>query len=139
LDSCFQSVSAGIAGYLAGIVVITAGYALFQAANNTAIMTGVQAEQRGVVSGMLSLSRNLGLITGASMMGALFASRAADITTASPEAVAGGMRITFGAAAILIAAALTIAPSSGYFSFDSFRPRSMSSGSTIGSRPRNAR
>jgi len=131
----------GIAGYLAGIVIITSGYALFQAANNTAIMTGVQAEQRGVVSGMLSLSRNLGLITGASVMGALFAfaSRAADITTASPEAVAGGMRITFGAAAILIAAALTIASGNSYFSFDSFKPRSMSSGSTIGSRPRNAR
>ena len=141
----------GIAGYLAGIVIITSGYALFQAANNTAIMTGVQPEQRGVVSGMLSLSRNLGLITGASVMGALFAfaSRAADITTASPAAVAGGMRITFGAAAILIAAALTIAAQTrrapfgalrnSYFSFDSFRPRSMSSGSTIGSRPRNAR
>ena len=29
----------GIAGYVAPIVVITAGYALFQTANNTAVMT----------------------------------------------------------------------------------------------------
>ena len=101
----------GITGYVAPIVVITAGYALFQAANNTAIMTDIRPDQRGVTSGMLSLSRNLGLITGASAMGALFAlaSAAIDVTTARPEAVASGMRVTFAAAATLIALALGIA------------------------------
>ena len=105
----------GLAGYLATIAVITASYALFQAANNTAIMTDVHADQRGVISGMLSLSRNLGLITGASVMGAVFAlgSAAVDITTASSGAVAGGMRITFAAAAMLIVAALVIAVIAG--------------------------
>jgi len=88
----------GVLGYLGPIVIITAHYALFQAANNTAIMTNAQPDQRGVISGLLNLSRNLGLITGASVMGALFAfaSHATDITAAHPEAVAGGMRITFG-------------------------------------------
>ena len=54
---------------------------------------------------MLNLSRNLGLITGASVMGAVFAlaSGTSDITTASPDAVATGMRITFLVAAGLIA------------------------------------
>ena len=101
----------GIAGYVAPIVVITASYALFQAANNTAIMMDVALEQRGVISGMLSLSRNIGLITGASAMGAVFALAAAttDITTASPAAVAGGMRITFAVAAVLILSALAVA------------------------------
>ena len=101
----------GVVGYVGPIVVITAGYALFQAANNTAIMTDIRADQRGVISGMLSLSRNLGLITGASVMGAVFAlaSATVDITTARPEAVATGMRITFAAAAILIVVALAIA------------------------------
>jgi EmrB/QacA subfamily drug resistance transporter len=101
----------GVAGYLAPIVVMTASYALFQAANNTVIMTGIRSEQRGVISGMLSLSRNLGLITGASVMGALFAvaSATTDITTAHPETVATGMRITFAVAAILLVVALTIA------------------------------
>ena len=100
----------GLAGYIAPIVVITAGYALFQAANNTAIMTGIGADQRGVISGVLSLSRNLGLITGASAMGAVFAlaSATTDITTARPEAIANGMRNTFAAAAILIGVALAI-------------------------------
>jgi len=101
----------GISGYLAPIVVITAGYALFQAANNTGIMTDIRPDQRGVISGMLSLSRNLGLITGASVMGAVFAlaSATSDITTAPPEAVATGMRLTFAVAAILIVVALAIA------------------------------
>ena len=106
----------GVAAYVAEIVVITAGYALFQAANNTAIMTHVGPRQRGVIAGMLGLSRNLGLITGASVIGALFAfaSAASDVTTARPAAVASGMRVTFAAAAVLCAAALAIALASGH-------------------------
>jgi EmrB/QacA subfamily drug resistance transporter len=105
----------GIAGYIAPIIVITAGYALFQAANNTAVMQEIRPDQRGVVSGMLSLSRNLGLITGASVMGAVFAlaSATTDIATARAEAVAAGMRITFAVATILIVVALGIAARSG--------------------------
>jgi EmrB/QacA subfamily drug resistance transporter len=101
----------GISGYIAPSVVITAGYALFQTANNTAVMTDIPQDQRGVISGMLNLSRNLGLVTGASVMGALFtlASGTADITTARPEAVATGMRITFAVAGALIVIALTLA------------------------------
>jgi MFS family permease len=101
----------GVPGYIAPLVVITAGYALFQAANNTAVMTNIRADQRGVISGMLNLSRNLGLITGASVMGAVFAlgSATTDSMTTRPEAVAAGMRITFAVAAVLIVVALAIA------------------------------
>jgi EmrB/QacA subfamily drug resistance transporter len=101
----------GMAGYIAAIAVLTPGYQLFLAANNTAVMTDIRPDQRGVISGMLNLSRNLGLITGASAMGAVFALASAtiDITTARPEAVAAGMRITFAVAAILIVVALAIA------------------------------
>ena len=101
----------GIPGYIAPMVVITVGYALFQTANNTAVMTDIRPDQRGVISGMLNLSRNLGLITGASVMGAVFtlASATLDITTAHPEAVATGMRVTFAVAAILIVVALAMA------------------------------
>ena len=101
----------GVPGYIAPLIVITAGYALFQAANNTAVMADIRPDQRGVISGMLNLSRNLGLISGASVMGAVFALASAtiDITTAHPEAVATGMRITFTVAAALIVVALAIA------------------------------
>ena len=77
-------------------------------------MAGASADQRGVISGMLNLSRNLGLITGASVMGAVFAyavalsSATVDIATAHPGAVAAGMRATFAVAAMLILAALAI-------------------------------
>ena len=103
--------SLGIAGYIAPIVVMTVGYALFQAANNTAVMSGVGANRRGVVSGMLNLARNLGLITGTAAMGAVFArvSATSDITTAAPDAVAAGMRMTFAVAFMLIAIALALA------------------------------
>lgn len=101
----------GIAAYLAPIAMMTGSYALFQASNNTQIMTGIRPEQRGVMSGLLSLSRNLGLITGASVMGAIFAaaSEATVLTRADPTAVAQGMRVTFAVAGCLIVLALGIA------------------------------
>jgi EmrB/QacA subfamily drug resistance transporter len=100
----------GVTGYLVPMVVITVGYATFQTANNTAVMADVRTDQRGVIAGMLNLSRNLGLVTGASVMGAVFvfASGDVEITNARPEAVATGMRVTFGAAASFIVAALAI-------------------------------
>lgn len=100
-----------VAGYVVPLVVLTASYALFQAANNTNVMTGVGPEQRGVTSGMLNLSRNLGLITGASLMGAVFslAAGTGDLELATAGAVAGGMHVTFLVAAGLIVAALAVA------------------------------
>jgi len=111
LLTSLMPVAAGIAGYVVPIALITAGYGLFQTANNTAVMTDIRPGQRGVVSGMLNLSRNLGRITGASVMGAVFAfaSGTSDITKARPEAVATGMRVVFAGAAILVVAALGIA------------------------------
>lgn len=101
----------GVAGYIAALAILTPGYQLFQAANNTTVMTDIQPEQRGVVSGLLNLSRNLGGLTGASVMGAVFAlaTGVADITSAHPDDVTSGMRATFLAAAMLIAVALAIA------------------------------
>ncbi|MDX6281041.1 MAG: hypothetical protein QOH03_2112 [Kribbellaceae bacterium] len=87
--------SLGVAGYLVPIVVMTSGYAIFQTSNNTAVLTDLRPDQRGVVSGLLNLSRNLGLITGAAMMGAVFA--------------ATSMQFTFAVAAALIVAALALA------------------------------
>jgi MFS family permease len=100
--------SLGIAGYAVPIMLLTASYALFQAANNTAVMGDIAAEQRGLVSGMLNLSRNLGLVTGASVMGAVFAAGAGDIASARPAAMSGGMHLTFGVASALLLAALAI-------------------------------
>ncbi len=101
----------GIAGYVAPLVLVTASYALFQTANNTIVMADVPPDRRGAISGMLNLSRNLGLVTGASVMGAAFAfgSGATEIAAASPEAVAYGMQFTFAIAGTLIVGGLSIA------------------------------
>ena len=101
----------GIAGYITPIAVITAGYALFQTANNTSVMADIPGDRRGAMSGLLNLSRNLGLITGASAMGAVFAlgSGTTDIAMASPAAVASGMRVTFAVAGVLVVGALILA------------------------------
>ena len=79
-------------------------------ANYTAVMTHIDADQRGVISGLLNLSRNLGLITGAAVMGAVFAFGTAspDIIVAPPAAVAAGMRLAFTVAAVLVIVALAI-------------------------------
>jgi EmrB/QacA subfamily drug resistance transporter len=104
----------GVPGYVVALAILTPGYQLFQAANNTAVMIDVPQDRRGVISGMLSLARNLGLITGASAMGAVFAfaSGGGDVAVASPAAVAAGMRTTFVTAAILMVVALVIAAAS---------------------------
>jgi len=87
--------SLGAAGYVGPLLIVTPGYALFQAANSTAVMAEADAGQRGVVSGLLTLSRNLGLITGASGMAAVYAH--------------GGLTLGFRVAAGLVVVALVLA------------------------------
>ncbi len=105
----------GVAGYVIALAGLTAGYALFQAANNTAVMAGAGGNERGAVSGMLNLSRNLGLITGASAMGAVFAmgAGATALADAQPQALASGLRATFVVAAALCGLALAVVAAGG--------------------------
>ncbi|MEZ5344890.1 MAG: MFS transporter [Pyrinomonadaceae bacterium] len=101
-------VSFGAAGYVAAIVVITTSYAVFQASNNTFMIGNAGPQKRGVISGMLTLSRNLGLITGASFIGAVFIYAAGinDLSAAAAGSVSRGMRSAFAAAALLMTIAL---------------------------------
>ena len=99
--------SFGVAGYLLPLIVTTASYATFQVANNTSIMMSVGNEHRGLASGVLNLSRNLGLISGASLMGAIysFASGSATNPTIS-QAAQSGMHISFAVASMLVMGAI---------------------------------
>ena len=97
----------GVAGYLCGLVVVTFGYALFQAANTTAIMQATPDDRRGVTSALLGLARNLGLITGASAMGTVYALGPAVADHLGLWTGPGaGLRLTFLVAASLAATAL---------------------------------
>lgn len=100
----------GVSGYAGPMTVVASGYALFQTANNSAVMGGVAADRRGLVSGLLNLSRNLGLMTGASLMGSVFAVvlGTADTAAASPAAIAAGFHATFAVAAALAACAMAV-------------------------------
>jgi MFS family permease len=99
----------GIAGYIGPLIILTLGYAQFQAANNTAVMSDVLPDRRGVVAGLLNLSRNVGLIAGASALGAVFAHVSGDLFTATPADVGSGMQGTFGVALALIGVGLFLA------------------------------
>lgn len=97
---------AGIAGYLAGLILLTAGYALFQAANNTALLKGADPARRGLVSGLMNLGRNLGFITGAALMAAVYAATLRYGDFAPDLASSHGMRVTFGLAGAMVLIAL---------------------------------
>lgn len=99
----------GVIGYACSLVLVTAGYALFQAANNTAVMNGAPKDRRGVTSALLGLSRNLGLITGASAMGALYALGSLGIETLGLDSGGeSGLQLTFAFAAALGCLALGV-------------------------------
>jgi EmrB/QacA subfamily drug resistance transporter len=102
---------AGIVAFLVSTAVLTAGYALFQTANNASVMEMGGKQKRGLVAGLLSLSRNLGLITGVAVMGTVFvqAVHAADLATATPAGVACGLRVSYAVATGMIAAAVLLA------------------------------
>jgi MFS family permease len=100
--------AAGVSGYVAALAVLTSGYQLFLAANNTAVMLSASEEQRGVISGMLTLSRNLGLATGASLMGGIFAALIDGLAAGNLDSVARALNITFAFAGGLILIALAV-------------------------------
>ncbi|WP_334148803.1 MFS transporter [Microbacterium sp.] len=102
----------GLPGYITGTVLLAPGYQLFLAANTTGVLAATPADRRGVTSGLLGLSRNLGLVTGASLLPALFAAASGStvVGAAGVDALTSGLRITFltTAAALAVAVLLSL-------------------------------
>lgn len=84
--------------------------AFFQTPNNASIIARARPEQRGLASGLLNLSRTIGLTTGAAVIGAVFYAfaRTASISAASPQRIAGAIHGTFLVTACILACALLI-------------------------------
>lgn len=101
----------GVGGYVAALFTLTPAFQLFLAANNTTVLLGASPEQRGRLSGLLGLSRNLGLMTGASLMPAVFVAilGTGDAAHATGDRVAHAFSMTFTAAAGLALLALGLA------------------------------
>ncbi|PYB73296.1 MFS transporter [Rhizobium wuzhouense] len=93
----------GLWGYGLALVLLTPGFQIFLAANNTVTMQTVAEDQRGVLSGLLGLSRNLGFVTGASAMSGLFAYNlgVVELAMAAPALVADAFTVTFVTATAL--------------------------------------
>jgi MFS family permease len=101
----------GVAGYILSLILLTPGFQLFLAANNTAVMVAAADDQRGMISGLLGLSRNLGFLIGVSVMGTVFSVAAGtrEIAQASPDSVSAAFTLTFLAASGLAVFALVMA------------------------------
>ena len=101
----------GTPGYVLALTLLTPAFQLFLAGNNTAVLAAAPEADRGRISGLLALSRNLGLMTGASAMPALFVifQGTPDPAQAAPEAIARAFSLTFLAAAGLALATLVLA------------------------------
>jgi MFS family permease len=84
----FAPFAFGLAGFALSAAVSSIGYQLFQAANSSEVMRGAAPDKRGVVSGMLGLSRQVGLVAGA--------------------LIARAPNMTYLIAALMVAVALTV-------------------------------
>jgi EmrB/QacA subfamily drug resistance transporter len=105
-------------GYILRALPLGIGMGLFNSPNNSAIMGSVPREQLGVASGLLSITRTMGQVTGISIMGAIWAGRIvvyggpelAGAATDAPAAVQmEAMQDTFLMSAFLVAGALAFA------------------------------
>ncbi|MGL5815279.1 MAG: MFS transporter [Aeromonas sp.] len=104
-------ISWGPLGYLLPILLLTTGYALFQTANNGAVVGAASGQHRGAVAGLLTLARNLGQLTGAAGLGGLFAMLVGveNLGDASAAALRSGMQISFALAGLLTGLSLRVA------------------------------
>ncbi len=105
-------------GYIVRLLPVGLGAGLFQSPNNSAIMGAAPRERLGVASGLLSLSRTFGQVTGLPLIGAVFASRVYAVTPLSPGldaseappwAIVEGVQAAFLAGAALIAFGVVLA------------------------------
>ena len=81
----------------APIAVVTMGYALFQTANNSAVMGALPPAKLGSGGGLLATSRNVGMVLGVATGGALFEAGKAEISKAGEKTlrqVAEGLKGT---------------------------------------------
>jgi MFS family permease len=118
--------------YTLYLLPVGIGAGIFQSPNNSAIMGAAPREQLGVVSGLLSLSRTFGQVTGLPLIGAIYASRVLSVSHVSPGtsmdageappwAIVQGLHTAFIASAVLIAVGVLLA---GYAFVVDWRRRS---------------
>jgi MFS family permease len=117
---CISSLSTDTS--MLGFVLLTLplglGMGIFQSPNNSAIMGSAPRERLGVASGLLSLTRTLGQVTGTAVLGALWAANVIQragtplpggATTAAPSFQVGALHDTFTGMVVLVVFGLALA------------------------------
>jgi MFS family permease len=108
---------------LVSMAVTGLGFGIFQTPNNSAIMNNAPASSRGVASGMLATARNMGMVIGVGLSGALFSVFSGLAGSAGPEALTGiaidkasfsqGLHMTFVVASIVALGAMAASLTKG--------------------------
>ena len=104
-------------GYIIALLPIGLGMGIFQSPNNSAIMGSVPREHYGIASGLVSITRILGQITGIAVLGAAWTARVAhhapqfqgQATTAPTGAQVAALHDTFSGVALLLGLAFLLA------------------------------
>ncbi|MEU4314870.1 MFS transporter [Nocardia sp. NPDC024068] len=94
------------------MMVLIAGFGLVLPALTALGMSGADAGDAGLVSGLFNTTQQIGMALGVAVLSTLAAARTATLlTTGAPaaEALTGGFRLAFGIAAGLLVAALLVA------------------------------
>jgi EmrB/QacA subfamily drug resistance transporter len=96
-------------------IPMSVGLGIFQSPNNSAIMGSVSRDRLGVTSGLLTITRITGQLSGIALFGTVWATRVAGIwgrsgppASAPAPAQVGGLRDTLVAVAMLIGIALAL-------------------------------
>ncbi len=105
-------------GFILRMAPLGVGYGMFQSPNNSAIMGAAPRHRLGIASGLLSLSRTLGSVSGLPLMAAIYTAIVlavahlpfgTDVTTASAVPLTTGIQGTYRIAAFLMAGATVLA------------------------------
>ncbi|WP_249729281.1 MFS transporter [Acidovorax sp. CCYZU-2555] len=101
----------GVPGYVLALMLVTPGFQLFLAGNNTAMMRAAPEAHKGLLSGLLGLSRNLGFMLGAALLPLLFSALlgADGLARSSRQALGQAFATTFLVAAGLCLLSLLLA------------------------------
>ncbi|MEM9439795.1 MAG: MFS transporter [Pseudomonadota bacterium] len=101
----------GVAGFIISFVILAPGYQLFLAALNTSVMMRAKESERGTISGLLNLSRNLGFVIGATMASTAFSFfiTEGDVANAAQDSVRTAMASILAFCALLALAAALLA------------------------------
>ncbi len=75
---------------IVGLIVVGFGIGLFQTPNNSAIMGAVPRDKTGVASGMLATMRNIGMVLGVAVAGAVFSSNQISLSSSLKSQGLGG-------------------------------------------------